>query len=184
MLLWPEVKFSTWPSEVKKYMFRCVLKRETRLCQKCFAKGICEKWYILKSLSFLLWPDLKGSRWLNEVNLGTITFRTSQGFVWSLSHSSISIRGKMARGLTTPTPMCVLGWRNSIWDEGYPLPCGGGAYVTTLSGFLCITKKTLAWLVAHKFWTCWIFDPRSLQVMSPGKLKETVHLHNMWFYLR
>ena len=32
MLLWPEVKFPTWSSEVKKKMFRCVLKRETRWC--------------------------------------------------------------------------------------------------------------------------------------------------------
>ena len=34
--------------------------------------------------------------WPKEVNLGTIGLRTSQGFVWSSSHSYISIRGEMA----------------------------------------------------------------------------------------
>ena len=48
MLHWLEVKFSTWPSEVKKYMFRCVLKRETRWCLNYSAaflssKVMCEK---------------------------------------------------------------------------------------------------------------------------------------------
>ena len=43
-----KVKFSTWPSEVKKYMFRCVLKRETRWCLNYSAiflssKVICVK---------------------------------------------------------------------------------------------------------------------------------------------
>ena len=57
-------KFSTWP-QVKKYIFRCVLKKETRWCLHYSArflssKVICEKRYILKSLSFFLWPDLGG----------------------------------------------------------------------------------------------------------------------------
>ena len=38
-----------------------------------------------------------------EVNSGTIGLGTSQGFVWSLFHSSISIRGEMAWGVATPT---------------------------------------------------------------------------------
>ena len=66
--VWPEVKFSTWPSEVKKYMFRCVLKRETRWCLNYSAifinwNVICEKRLILKSLYFFLGPDLEGSRY-------------------------------------------------------------------------------------------------------------------------
>ena len=40
--------------------------------------------------------------WPKEVNPGTIGLRTSQGFVWSLSHSSISIRGDMAWGCNPP----------------------------------------------------------------------------------
>ena len=68
MLLWPEVKFSTWPPEVKKYMFRCILRRGTRWCLNYSAiflssKVICEKREILTSLSFFLWPDLEGSRY-------------------------------------------------------------------------------------------------------------------------
>ena len=31
-LLWPKAKFPTWPSEVKKYMFRCILEIETWWC--------------------------------------------------------------------------------------------------------------------------------------------------------
>ena len=62
------VKFSTWPSNVKKYMFRCVLKSKTRWCLHYFAiflslNVICKKQHILNSLSFLLWPDLEGSRY-------------------------------------------------------------------------------------------------------------------------
>ena len=50
VLPWPEVKFLTWPSEVKKYMLRCVLERREKhygaqinplsfLVQKLFAKN-------------------------------------------------------------------------------------------------------------------------------------------------
>ena len=43
--------------------------------------------------------------WPKEVNLGIIRFTTSQGFVWSLSHSSTSIRGEMIwGGVATPPP--------------------------------------------------------------------------------
>ena len=68
VLLWPEGKFSACPSEVKKYMFRCILERETRWRLKKSAiflnsKVICEKRYISKLLSFLLLPDLKESRY-------------------------------------------------------------------------------------------------------------------------
>ena len=55
--------------------------------------------------------------WPKEVNSGTIGLGTSQGFVWSLSHSSISIRGEMAWGGCNP-PMCVLGWGNSMCGRG------------------------------------------------------------------
>ena len=61
-------------------------------------KVICEKRCIIKSLSFLLWPDLEGSRcdlkWSTRVAL----YSTPQGFVWSLSHS---FRGEMAWGVAT-----------------------------------------------------------------------------------
>ena len=99
MLLWPEVKFSTWSSEVKKYMFRCVLKRETKhdgawiiplsfLVSKLFAK----KTIILEIAIFFCLTRPGGVKiWPKEVNLGTIGLRTSQGFVRSSSHSSISI---------------------------------------------------------------------------------------------
>ena len=53
--------------------------------------------------------------WPKEVKSGTIRLSTSEGFVWLLSHSSISIRGEMAWGVATP--MCVLGWGNSMWGR-------------------------------------------------------------------
>ena len=74
MLLWPEVKFSTWPSEVEKYMLRCVLKRETRWCLNYSAiilssKVICEKtvnpqifFTLTRPGGVNIWPK-KGQLW-------------------------------------------------------------------------------------------------------------------------
>ena len=112
ILLWPEVKFWTWPSEVKKYMFRCVLKRETRWCLNYSAlflslKVICKK-NVNTQIAILFSLTRPGGVkiWPKEVNSGIIGLTTSQGFVWSLSHSSISIRGEMTWGLqpTNPPP--------------------------------------------------------------------------------
>ena len=121
MLLWPEVKFSTWPSEVKKYMFRCVLKREIRWCLNESAivlssKIIGEKLYLAKLLFFTLTRPGGVKIWPKEVNSDTVGLRTFQGFVKSLFHSSISIRGEMA--WKYPPPMCVLWWGNSMCGRG------------------------------------------------------------------
>ena len=108
ILLWPEVKFSTWPFEVKKYTFYCVLKGETRWCLNYFAiilssKAICEKQYILKSLYCLLWPELEGSRYdpnrLNRVSLDSEHPKDSFGLCPTVTY--ISIRGEMAWEVAT-----------------------------------------------------------------------------------
>ena len=123
MLLWPEVKFSTWPSKVKKYLLRCVLTRETRWCLNYSAiflssKVICEKTVNPQIAIFFSLTRPGGVKiWPKKVNSGTIGLRTFQGFVWSLSHSSIPTRGEMAWGGLQP-PMCVLGWGNSMCGRG------------------------------------------------------------------
>ena len=93
----------------KKSMFRYLLKRETRWCLNYSAvflssKVICEKRYILIWLIFILTRPGGVNIWPKKVNSGTIGPRTFQGFVWSLSHSSISTRGEMAWGVATPPP--------------------------------------------------------------------------------
>ena len=61
------------------------------LVPKVFAKNgtsqICDFFTLNRPGGVKIWPK--------EVRLGTVGLRTSQGFVYSLSHRSISIRGEM-----------------------------------------------------------------------------------------
>ena len=125
MLLWPEAKYSTSPTEVKqKYMVRCVLKRETRCCLNYSAiflssKVIYEKRYMLKLLYFLLWPDLQGLRYdlKRSTRIPLYSKRPEDSFglrptvplqLWAKWHGVVA----------APPPMCVLGWGNSMCGRG------------------------------------------------------------------
>ena len=97
----------------KKYIFQCNLTRETRWRLNYSAiflssKVICEnKTVNLKIAIFfsLTRPGGGGVKiWPKEVNSGTTGLRTSQGVVWSSSHSFISIRGEMTWEVATPPP--------------------------------------------------------------------------------
>ena len=112
-LLWSEVKFSICPSEVKKCMFRCVLERETRWCLIEWAiflssQVIREKWKISKLLSFLLWPDLEGSRYdLKRLTRVPVDWeRPKDSFNLYLTALS-QLGAKWHGGCSPPPPPCA-----------------------------------------------------------------------------
>ena len=99
--------------------FRCVLKIPLSLLVRKF---FCEKQFILKSLSFLLWPDLEGSRYdLKRSTRVPLDVEYPKDLFGRCPTVLYQLEAKWHGGLQPP-PMCVLGWGNNMCGRGLNTP--------------------------------------------------------------
>ena len=82
------------------------------------SKVIREKRYISKLLSFLLWPDLEGSRYglKRSTRVPLDSYHPKDSF--SFCPTALSQLGVKWHGELPPPHMCVLGWGNVMCGRG------------------------------------------------------------------
>ena len=104
------------------------------------SKVIREKRYISKLLSFLLWPELEGSRYDLKRSTRVLLDSKRPMDSFSLYPTALSQLGAKGRGLAPPA-MCVLWWGNSMCGRGlkkvsHSAPIFFFIFFTTLLGIL------------------------------------------------